>query len=226
MADDPEVQALKATRPRSRSALTDMKRSGFGQAMQTAYNQLRSTIFFMADTLFIPHDPRFPVGKFSAPDPIMPFDRLNAMAAIAEMPELMREAIRPLTDEQINTPYREGGWTVRQVVHHVADSHMTAFFRVRKALTEEWPEVPGYDEGAFARLHDVGAPIEWSLDILDGLHARWVMLLQSLTEEQWKRGILHAERGKMTLEYLTMLYAWHSVHHVAHITHLCAAKGW
>ena len=172
------------------------------------------------------HDPRYPIGNFVAPEVITPEDRLDAMASLAEMPELLRDSIRTLSPAQINTPYREGGWTVRQVVHHVADSHMTAFFRLRKALTEDWPVVEGYNEGSFATLHDVAAPVEWSLELVEGVHARWVMLLQSLTEEQWQRGFRHTERGKMTIEFATLLYAWHSRHHVAHITHLRTTKGW
>jgi hypothetical protein len=172
------------------------------------------------------HDPRYPIGNFIAPEPITTEDLRYAMASIAEMPELLRDAIRSLKSEQINTPYREGGWTVRQVVHHLADSHMTAFHRLQRALTEDWPEVHGYNEAAFATLHDVSAPVEWSLELIEGVHARWVMLLQSLTPEQWQRGFNHTERGKMGLEFATVLYGWHSRHHVAHITHLRAAKKW
>lgn len=172
------------------------------------------------------HDPRYPIGKFVAPEVITPEDRLDAMASLAEMPELLRDAIRPLSQAQINTPYRDGGWTVRQVVHHLADSHMTAFFRLRKALTEDWPTVEGYNEASFATLHDIAAPVEWSLELVEGVHARWVMLLQSMTEEQWHRGFNHSERGRMALDVATLLYAWHSRHHVAHITHLRSVKGW
>jgi DinB family protein len=172
------------------------------------------------------HDPRYPIGKFEAPEIITPEDRRYAMASIAEMPELLRDAIRPLTAAQINSPYREGGWTVRQVIHHLGDSHMTAFHRLQRALTEDWPEVHGYNEAAFATLHDVAAPVEWSLQLLEGVHARWVMLLQSFTDDQWQRGFRHSERGKMTLEFATLLYGWHARHHVAHITHLRATKGW
>lgn len=171
-------------------------------------------------------DPRYPVGKFEAPEAITSEDRRYAIATLAEMPELLRDAVRGLSEEQIDTPYRDGGWTLRQVVHHVADSHMAAMHRLQRALTEDWPEVHGYKEAAFATLHDVSAPVEWSLDVLEGLHARWVMLLQSMTEEQWQRGVKHSERGKMGLELSTVLYAWHSRHHVAHITQLRAAKGW
>jgi hypothetical protein len=172
------------------------------------------------------HDPRFPVGKFVAPEVITAEDRRYAMASLAEMPELLRNSIRPLTREQINTPYREGGWTVRQVIHHLADSHMTVFHRIQRALTEDWPEVHAYNEAAFATLPDVSAPVEWSLEIVESVHARWVMLLQSLTEDQWQRGYIHTERGKTTIEAATLEYGWHSRHHVAHITHLRAARGW
>ncbi len=172
------------------------------------------------------HDPRYPTGKFEAPANITPEDRRYAIATIAEMPELLRDAVRGLSEEQIDTPYRDGGWTVRQVVHHVADSHMAAMHRLQRALTEDWPEVHGYNEAAFATLHDATAPVVWSLDLIEGLHARWVMLLQSLSEEQWQRGVKHTDRGKMGIELTTVLYAWHSRHHVAHITHLRATKGW
>lgn len=173
------------------------------------------------------HDPRFPIGDFAAPEAITAEDRRYAIHVLAEMPEQIRAAVEDLDEAQINTPYREGGWTVRQVVHHVADSHATAFFRLRKALTENWPVVEGYDEKAFAELADVkAAPVEWSLEIIESVHARWVMLLQTLDDVQWARGFKHAERGPMTVEVATLLYAWHSRHHVAHINHLRAQKGW
>ena len=171
-------------------------------------------------------DPRYPIGRLEAPEVITPEDRRYAIACLAEAPSLLREAIRPLSQEEINTPYREGGWTVRQVVHHLADSHMVAFYRVRLALTEDWPEVRGYDEAAFARLHDISAPVEWSLELVEGVHARWVMLLQSLTEEQWKRGYIHNERGRTGVDLTTLEYGWHSRHHVAHITNLRALNDW
>jgi len=182
----------------------------------------RATIGNMPDII----DPRFPVGKFTKPETITKEDLRYAIAVIAEMPEQMREAVRNLDREQINTPYREGGWTVRQVVHHVADSHMTAFYRLRKALTEDWPQVEGYDEKLFAMLPDVAAPLEWSLDIIENVHARWVMLLQAMSPEQWERGFKHSERGPQRLDEATMLYAWHSRHHVAHIMHLRKSQGW
>jgi len=174
----------------------------------------------------LPADPRYPIGPFVPPATITPDDRQDAIHTLAQMPELLRESLRHLNHAKIDTPYREGGWTVRQVVHHVADSHATAFFRVRKALTEDAPVVPGYDEGAFVKLHDVIAPPEWSLNIIEGIHARWVLLLQSLTETQWKRAFTHTERGPQPLDLATIHYAWHARHHLAHINNLRAQKGW
>jgi uncharacterized damage-inducible protein DinB len=174
----------------------------------------------------ISQDPRYPIGRFALPSVITQEDRRYAILTIAEMPEQLREAVRSLDDDQINTPYREGGWTVRQVVHHLADSHMTAFHRVRRALTEEHPTIPGYDEKAFAELPDSAAPIEWSLDILEGVHARWVSLLRVMDEAQWNRTWNHTENGVQRLDSVALLYAWHSRHHVAHITHLRAQRGW
>lgn len=171
-------------------------------------------------------DPRYPIGRFSPPETITPEDRRFAILTIAEMPEQLREAVRSLDEEQLNTPYREGGWTVRQVVHHLADSHMTAFHRLRRALTEHVPTVAGYDEKAFAELPDLSTPVEWSLDILEGVHARWVALLEAMDESDWSRTWNHTERGIQRLDTVTMLYAWHSRHHVAHITHLRAQQGW
>jgi uncharacterized damage-inducible protein DinB len=173
-----------------------------------------------------PHDPRFPVGRHVPPDPITIDDRRYAILSIAEMPEQMREAVRKLNFDQLNTPYREGGWTVRQVVHHVADSHSTALHRFKRALTEDNPEIAGYDQDAFALLPDTHGPTEWSLELIESVHARWVLLMQSMTDEQFGRTYRHAERGLQTLDQVTLLYGWHARHHVAHITHLRARKGW
>jgi hypothetical protein len=171
-------------------------------------------------------DPRYPIGKFTPPATISPVDRRTAVLNIEQMPELLRSAVRDLDTIQLNTPYREGGWTVRQVVHHLADSHAIAFHRLRRALTEDWPVVHGYNEKAFATLPDAIAPAEWSVELIEAVHARWVLVLHALTEAQWKRGFKHVERGPMTIEAATMLYGWHSRHHLAHITHLRARKGW
>jgi len=172
------------------------------------------------------HDPRYPIGKFARPAIITPDDRARAISTLAELPEMLRNAVEGLDTAQLSTPYREGGWTVRQVVHHMADSHMNAFIRLRLALTEDWPTIKPYDEQAWAMLRDYASPIEWSLELVESLHARWVMLLQSLSEEQWQRGFHHPDNGPMKLDVMTLVYAWHSMHHVAHITHLRAKEEW
>ena len=171
-------------------------------------------------------DPRYPIGQHTPPETITKLDRVEAVGVLAALPGLLREALSGLDAEPLDTPYREGGWTVRQVVHHVADSHMTAFHRIRRTLTEDVPMVPGYDETAFATLPDSAAPTEWSVELLEAVHARMVMMLQGLDEEQWQRSYNHAERGLSTIEEAVLMYAWHSKHHVAHITQLRAVKGW
>ena len=171
-------------------------------------------------------DPKYPIGGFAAPETITPDDRTGAIAILAELPEQLRNAVDGLNSSQLSTPYRDGGWTLRQVVHHLADSHMNAFIRVRLALTENWPAIKPYNQAAWATLHDATAPVEWSLELAESLHARWVMLLQSLDDAQWLRGFVHPENGPMTIEFATLLYAWHSRHHVAHITHLRGRENW
>jgi uncharacterized damage-inducible protein DinB len=172
-------------------------------------------------------DLRYPIGKFVRPEVVVEEDLVTAMATLAEMPGRLLDAVDRLSMEQLDTPYREGGWTVRQLVHHVAESHMHAFLRVRLALTEDWPTIKPYDEKACAGLPDSLAPVDWSLELLESLHARWVMLLRSLTEAQWQRGFVHPETGRRTtVEGATLLYAWHSRHHVAHITALRTREGW
>jgi uncharacterized damage-inducible protein DinB len=152
---------------------------------------------------------------------------MAAIATLAELPDKLRDALEGLDQAQLDTPYREGGWTVRQLVHHLADSHMNAFVRTRLALTEDWPLIFAYDEKAWANLFDsTGAPVAWSVTLLGCLHSRWVSLLQSLQEEDWQRGYQHPERGRSTVELTVLLYAWHSLHHVAHITRLREVKGW
>jgi uncharacterized damage-inducible protein DinB len=171
-------------------------------------------------------DLRYPIGRFKTHAAISSGERADAIATLAELPEQLRNATDGLSAAQLSTPYREGGWTVRQVVHHIADSHMNAVIRVKLSLTEDWPTIKPYDEAAWAKLHDVVAPVEWSLELIEALHARWVLLLQSLNEEQWKRGYTHPENGRMTVELATLLYAWHSRHHVAHITRLRDRENW
>ena len=172
-------------------------------------------------------DPRFPVGKFTKSASLTTADRQACIAEIAKLPAQISAAVRGLTAEQLDTPYRDGGWTVRQVVHHVADSHMNAWVRMRLAVTEDNPPAKAYDEGLWAEQADSRtAPPELSLELLDGLHRRWVLWLGSLPAEAFGRTVMHSEKGSMTLDFLLELYAWHSRHHVAHITTLRASRGW
>jgi uncharacterized damage-inducible protein DinB len=172
-------------------------------------------------------DPRYPVGKFQRPDALTIEQREAHIATLAGLPEAMRQAVSGLSDAQLDTPYRNGGWTVRQLVHHVADSHEQMVGRMKLALTEDCPMVKTYDEAAWAELKDARTlPIELSLGILDGLHTRAVVVLRSLSEEQWQRCFSHPEWGKIKLEQTLALYAWHSRHHVAHVTELRKRMGW
>jgi DinB superfamily len=171
-------------------------------------------------------DLRYPIGEFAMPASVTPAMRSDAIAAIADLPACMRAAVRGLSDAQLDTPYRPGGWTVRQVVHHVPDSHMNAFVRLKLALTEDNPTVKPYDEKAFAALADTRLPVHASHFLLEGLHERWVAVLNALTPEQFARPLHHPEIGAITVDYLVQTYAWHSRHHVAHITRLREREGW
>ena len=172
-------------------------------------------------------DPRYPVGKFPSPKFITAQDRAQWMDEIAAAPAQLRAALAGLTPEQQETPYRDGGWTLRQVAHHVPDSHMNAFIRIKFALTETDPLIKPYDEAAWARLGDVAAtPVETSLALLEALHVRWVLLLRGMTEADWQRCYVHPEMGKISLERALAIYAWHGRHHVAHVTELRRQKAW
>ena len=172
-------------------------------------------------------DLSYPVGRFDHRAPRTADTRRAAVDDIALLPTKMREAVRGLSDAQLDTPYRPGGWTVRQVVHHVADSHMNGFTRVKLALTEETPTIKPYDENAFSTLADMRLPVQISLNVLDGLHARWVALYVAMNDEQFARSFIHPEHGTtVTLEEHVQQYAWHSRHHVRHITALRQREGW
>jgi uncharacterized damage-inducible protein DinB len=145
---------------------------------------------------------------------------------IALVPARMRAAVRSLNDAQLDTPYRDGGWTVRQVVPHVPDSHLNAYTRFKLALTEEVPTIKPYNEAAWAELPDSRGAIVVSLDLLEALHERWVPLLRTLEEADYQRTFKHPEMGLMTLGALLRLYEWHGRHHVAHITNLRERMGW
>jgi len=172
-------------------------------------------------------DPRFPTGTFTFKPDVTPEMRIASIAAIRETPAALRAAVRGLTDAQLNTPYRDGGWTVRQVVHHVPESHMNAFIRFKLGLTEDNPTIKPYKEAAWANLADVQrVPVDTSLALLDALHERWVTLLELLTAEDFARSVQHPENGPMTLDRLLQMYAWHGRHHVAHVTTLRDREGW
>ena len=172
-------------------------------------------------------DPRYPIEKFEMPEKITPELRAAAIRDISVVPEKMRAAVKGLNDTQLDTPYRDGGWTVRQVVHHVPDSHMNAYIRFRLALTEKEPTIKPYEESAWAKLEDAAhAPVEVSLRLLEPLHERWVRLLRSVKTEEFARTLVHPDFGVKTMDWLLFLYSWHGKHHTAHITELRKAKGW
>ena len=171
-------------------------------------------------------DPRYPVGKFSQEGPVTSAQRAQFLQQVAEAPTKLRAAVQGLSDAQLNTPYREGGWSSRQVVHHVADSHMNAFIRFKLALTEDNPTIKPYAEHLWADLADQKLPIDVSLPIVDNLHQRWVAVLNSMKETDWARTFTHPELGVQRLDRALALYAWHGRHHVSHITELRKQKGW
>ena len=172
-------------------------------------------------------DPRYPIGKLDKKGPLTPAERSHMVESLAVAPATFRAAVKGLDDRQLDTPYREGGWTVRQVVHHVADSHMNSYVRFRLALTENEPAIKGYDEKLWAELFDARkAPVEASLNLMDALHHRWVILLRNFKPEDFARTMRHSERGTMTLDDSLALYEWHGRHHAAHITSLRKRMGW
>ena len=171
---------------------------------------------------------RYPIGQFVAPDQVSTQERQQCIVDIAQLPQQMTQAVDGLIDEQLNTPYRDGGWTVRQVVHHVPDSHLNAYTRFRLALTEDEPTIRPYREDRWAELADARtARLEPSLQLLTALHQRWVMLLQSLTDEDFARTFMHPQHDQtFRLDVALANYAWHGQHHLAHITSLKERKGW
>jgi hypothetical protein len=172
-------------------------------------------------------DLRYPIGQFSWSGSNTPEQRARFIDDIAATPERMRRAVAGFTEAQLETPYRDGGWTVRQVVHHVPDSHLNSYIRFKFALTENEPTIMAYDEAKWAELVDAkGHAIEASLRLLEGLHERWVVLLRSLSEADVRRRFRHPELGVVTVDQYIALYAWHGKHHVAHVTGLRERKGW
>jgi uncharacterized damage-inducible protein DinB len=172
-------------------------------------------------------DLRYPIGKFHFAGPLTDEQKKNCLDDIARAPANLRAAIKGLSESQFDTPYRPGGWSVRQVVHHVPDSHLNSYVRFKLALTENEPTIKTYAEDRWAELNDTKTtPVEVSLTLLESLHDRWMRLLRSLTPEEWKRTFRHPELGAMTLEKTLALYAWHGRHHVSHITGLRDREGW
>ena len=172
-------------------------------------------------------DLRYPIGKFQPVHQNTDADRAALIAAIAETPAWLIAALKGLTPAQLDTPYRPGGWTVRQLVHHIADSHMNAVMRFKLTLTEDEPAVKTYEESRWAELADAKTPpIEISLALIENLHKRWHLLLRSVAPADWQRKFRHPEWGLGTLDFLLAQYAWHGRHHVAHITSLRERNGW
>lgn len=172
-------------------------------------------------------DPRYPIGEFRNPATFTPADIRRAIDHIGACPKELRAAVNGLSDAQLDTPYRDGGWTVRQVVHHMADSHVNAYIRSKLAVAEHHPRVTAYDQDDWVKFDDGrAAPVTMSLALLDGLHERWVTYLRSLPESAFQRTLDHPENGTMTLAHVVFLYEWHSRHHVAHITSLRRRMGW
>lgn len=173
-------------------------------------------------------DLRYPIGTFERRDALSADERRTMIETIAAAPSRMREAVAGLSDAQLDTPYREGGWTVRQVVHHVPDSHLNAYVRLKLALTEDDPLIRPYDEMRWAALPDSrDTPLDVSLTLLESLHARWVTLFRSMKDADFRRTLRHPDHtGILTVDWLVAMYAWHSRHHVAHVTSLRERMGW
>jgi len=172
-------------------------------------------------------DLQYPVGKFKWEGVITDEQRRQLIDQIEQAPAQLRKALAGLTEEQVDTPYRPGGWTVRQVVHHLSDSHMNAYVRFRLALTEDEPTIKPYDQARWASLEDARtAPAELSLSLLESLHRRFVLLLRSMRAEDFARTFRHPEEGVMTLDKYLCMYAWHGRHHTAHVTSLRDRMGW
>ncbi len=169
---------------------------------------------------------RYPIGLFTPTAEMTVDEREACIADIAELPNILRSLVGSLSQRQLETPYRPGGWTVRELVHHVADSHINAYVRFKLAVTEENPTIKTYDQDLWADLGDVEAPVDVSLDLIEALHTRWTLFLRGLDDEQFVRRFYHPEEGPMKVSDLLQLYSWHSRHHAAHISKLVEREGW
>lgn len=172
-------------------------------------------------------DERYPTGKFTPKGKALtPEERTERIERIRNLPQEICEAVEGLDDAQLDTPYREGGWSPRQIVHHLADSHLNAFIRLKLGLTEERPTIKPYDQAAWASLPDSEEPVGTSLAILDGLHARWAGLLDTLDDEDFALPLVHPEMGDIDMDFLLDLYAWHGHHHTTQVVRLREREGW
>jgi uncharacterized damage-inducible protein DinB len=172
-------------------------------------------------------DPRYPIGRFAPPADYTVDCRASFVRDLSGAPSAFRAALDGLSAEQRLTPYRDGGWTIAQVVHHVADSHMHAYARMKFAATEDVPTIKAYDERIWAAFPDAShANVDPSLQLIESLHTRWTAFLTGLSQADFERGLMHPERGAMTIDRMVALYAWHGRHHVAHITELRKRMGW
>ncbi len=171
-------------------------------------------------------DLRFPIGNFEKPKDISDVNLSNFILSIEELPKNLRDSVDGLNDEQLDTPYRVDGWNLRQVVHHVGDSHINAYSRFRIALTEENPTIRPYREELWAELADKNMPVEVSLNLIEAVHARWTFLLRSMSADDFQRPLNHPESGTWKLDEMLALYDWHSRHHTAHIKNLKKIKNW
>lgn len=172
-------------------------------------------------------DLRYPIGRCPSSPALTPDERRDSIDAIAQTPDRLKAAIAGLSPEQLDTPYRPGGWSVRQLIHHLPDSHMNSYVRFKLALTEDEPTIKAYDEALWAKLNDSQeTPIDVSVALLEALHARWVILLCGMRPDDFARRLKHPERGAMTLDDVLTTYSWHGKHHVAHITSLRHRMGW
>lgn len=171
-------------------------------------------------------DMKYPIWKFKFDDEITNSITQDWINEIEELPRLLRDAVKDLDNEQLDRPYRPGGWTVQQVIHHIADSHMNAYIRFKLALTEEKPVIKPYNETKWAELSDYKLPIDIALSLLEALHKRWTNLLRSLTPADMEKTFMHPDSGEVSVGKNIGIYAWHGRHHLAHITSLCNRKGW
>lgn len=171
-------------------------------------------------------DLRFPIGKFDSNIEVTDELRQKYIQTISDLYENLYEAVKNLWDTQLDTPYRPEGWTVRQVVHHIADSHLNSYCRFKLALTEDVPTIRPYYEDRWAELEDSKMPIDVSMKIIEGVHSRWTSLLNSMSDDDFKRKLNHPESGEWTLDKFLGLYDWHSRHHLAHITTLAERENW